>query len=216
MAGKQLPHEQLRGLFALWVKEAREKRYEGNRTRMAEDVGVSRETLWKIEKEQTDADEETVAKLSLKIGPPPVLSTGQQQAPSRAVKEEVASGKVRAPGGGEESGGVATDIPVAEDPHTMLAQWMVNHWTRIAQKHEITGPDLIPLLEREAAWFRENGYLESYDCTLDLIRSIRFFVRTGRHQSDRPEDGGPDRGGDYAALITWFLAHFLYLQALIA
>lgn len=210
MVGKPLPHEQLRGLLALWVKEARERKYGENRTRMAEDTGVSRETLWKIETQQTDADEETVDKLSRKIGAPPVLSTGQHHGARQVSGTAVASGSVR------ERSGVATDIPVGDDPHAMLAQWMINHWTRVAKKHEITGPDLIPLLEKEAAWFRENGYLESYDCTLDLIRSIRFFVRTGRHQSDPPEDGGPPKGGDFAALIAWLLGHLLYFQPLVS
>lgn len=75
-----------------------------------------------------------------------------------------------------------------EDPYEMLAQWMVNHWNRIAGAHEITGPDLIPLLERELEWFRENEYTDAYDATLDLIRSIRFFIKHGRQQG-RNGDG---------------------------
>lgn len=89
---------------------------------------------------------------------------------------------------------VGTDVApkrraLDRDWQTMLAQWMVEHWQRIAQHSELTGQQLIPLLQEQARWFHDKGYGEAFDATIDLIREIRWYVkRLERNKENRRKE----------------------------
>ncbi len=84
-------------------------------------------------------------------------------------------------GQAEREGGVVA----TEDGGEVIAQRMLRHWKKIAESNELTGPDLLDLLEDEARWFRVHGYWSSYDSTINVIREIRA-IETKRWDGKDP------------------------------
>lgn len=72
----------------------------------------------------------------------------------------------------------ASDLEPVEAP--LLAKWMQDHWGYIAARRELAGEKLLDLLEKEATWFRENKYWDSYKATNKLIEKVIDYLEKRR------------------------------------
>jgi len=181
--GPQLSLDDLRAITAEWIRSGLDQ-HRLTPEALADHSGVAKSTIYRLLKAEVTVEEATLVALSKALKMPfprlvmapdanPIKS--DRTGPGRPQAARSPDGLSRVSSSDREAGAAAATA--TDEDVQMLAQRMTQHWHRIAQTRELTGPSLIPLLEEEARWFRGQGYMECYDATLDLIREIRWIEK---------------------------------------